>query len=286
MLGNRQPFRNCLCVPSIVRLRLLEPRTIEAATALLVDIGALELDFDAGELIALVPHEPAEAARVAVERALAELAHELVAAEPAETVDWGSRWRGAVRPIDIGPLCITPPGHAASTRAQYVLEVASQGAFGSGAHETTALCLERIVELSPIGSILDVGTGSGILALAALVLGAEHAVATDDDPAALARARENAQRNHLLDRMTLTDAAPDALHAQFDVVVANILPSALLALAPSLVRRLGHRGVLVLSGLREDDADEVARAYTHFGLHMRPGASRAGWLRLELGAPW
>jgi ribosomal protein L11 methyltransferase len=148
------------------------------------------------------------------------------------------------------------------------------------------MVLERLAELSPVERVLDVGTGTGLLALGALALGAERVVATDLDPAALALARENAARNGLADRLELSSLPPDAHGVQFDLVVANLAAAPLMALAPRLVRALGSRGTLLLSGIPAGQADEVGRTFRDLGLSRTAGDRDGDWALVELLASW
>ena len=208
-----------------------------------------------------------------------------------ELLDWGSTWAVRLRPLWVGRLVVcvdgvAPPDDAAAQH-RGVLRLSTAGVFGSGLHATTSLCIERLAELvTPDVDVLDVGTGTGILALCALRLGARSAVGTDSDPRALGVAQENAARNALSGAFTLCADSPDALGRQFNLVLANILASPLLALAPRLVRALGPSGRLVLSGIRAHEAAEVRRAYTWLGLRASGEDARDDWVRLELTTPW
>jgi ribosomal protein L11 methyltransferase len=263
-------------------------RALDAVVAL--DPDDVELLDEAGprRLIALFADGAAHAlesrARAALTQAGVELAS--LAATAEDTVDWGSDWRLALRPQAYGPLWVVPAGRAAPADADEVLVLDARGAFGSGRHPTTRMVLERLVELSPARSVLDVGTGTGILALAALRLGAERVVATDVDPTALQRARANAELNGLAERLTLSEAAPEQLGEQFELVVANITAAPLMAMAPRLVRAIGHRGTLLLSGVPLDQADEVARTYRDLGMSRSGGDQQGDWALLELLASW
>jgi ribosomal protein L11 methyltransferase len=182
--------------------------------------------------------------------------------------------------LHVVPSWLEPPDGAV-----HVLRMDPGMAFGTGSHETTALCLERIAELSPVRSILDVGTGTGILAMGALLLGAERAVGTDNDPEALGVARENAEKNSLEKRLELRDVSPDRLGERFELVVANILSDPLIEMAPRLVKALAPGGRLVLSGILGTQAEGVARAYEAQGLKDRTITPRGEWVRIDLVAP-
>lgn len=188
--------------------------------------------------------------------------------------DWVRVWMDRWQPLCFGanlwvvPSWLTPPDPNA---VNLILDPGM--AFGTGTHATTGLCLEWLAAHPPRGlDVIDYGCGSGILAIAALKLGARAALGTDTDPQALTTARENADRNLVADRLTLglPDALPAAVTA--DVVLANILAPALVQLAPTLTHLTRPGGALVLSGLLANQADEVEAVFrTHFDFerHVR-----------------
>lgn len=212
---------------------------------------------------------------------------------PAELLDDGSTWSASLRPIRIGgaepgsePLWIVPEPHATPAGATYAVRLESRSAaFGSGLHPTTQLCLERIIARSPVSSVLDIGAGSGVLALAALTLGAERALATELDPAARAIAAANADRNGQALEIRGADALYE-LDERFDLVLANILGPELIALAPAITRTLASGATLLLSGIRPGLRDEVSRRYVNLGLALIGSEERDGWWVLELVARW
>jgi len=152
-------------------------------------------------------------------------------------------------------------------------------AFGTGAHPTTALCLDWLDAQLPSGAtVLDYGCGSGVLAIAALVLGASRAWAVDNDPQALLATSANAALNRVGNRLFI--GAPESLPAvTTDVLVANILAAPLIELAPALTARLRPKGMLVLSGVLEHQAPRVTAAFApYFGTF--DVAAAEGWARL------
>ena len=162
-------------------------------------------------------------------------------------------------------------------------------AFGTGLHPTTALCLEVLdeeVQIAPPDAVLDVGTGSGVLALAALTLGVPRALAIDIDGEALRVAAENARLNALEERLQLALGGPDAVTGTWPLVLANVLPAPLIEMAPALVRRVGHHGQVVLSGIPSSAEREVEQAYGRLGMRRVRATSRAGWVALVLRASW
>jgi ribosomal protein L11 methyltransferase len=153
-------------------------------------------------------------------------------------------------------------------------------AFGTGTHATTALCLEWLDQERPTGRrVLDVGCGSGILAVAALLLGAHRAHGLDIDPQALTASTDNATRNGVLDRLTLA-AAEAPWDTGYDVVLANILAEPLIELAPRIAQATRPGGAVVLAGLLTEQAEWVAAAYRPW-FTMETPRERDGWTRLS-----
>jgi ribosomal protein L11 methyltransferase len=153
-------------------------------------------------------------------------------------------------------------------------------AFGTGEHPTTALCLEWLdAHLAPGATVLDYGCGSGVLAIAALALGARTAWAIDNDAQAITATRDNARLNDCIDRL-FVGAPPELPPISVDVVLANILAAPLVALASTFASRLVPGGAVVLSGLLERQVDEVAAAYEpHFERIVH--SLHDGWARLD-----
>ena len=194
---------------------------------------------------------------------------------------WEREWLRDFRPMRFGRrLWICPGGQQAPDADAAVIELDPGLAFGTGTHPTTAMCLEWIDGADVEGrKVLDYGCGSGILALAALRLGAAEACAVDIDPQALLATSENAARNGLQSRLRV--ASPGEIGAvRHDVVLANILAGPLVELAPDLAQRVCPDGVIVLAGLLDGQAEGVARAYRPW-FHMRVFATRDGWAVLE-----
>lgn len=200
--------------------------------------------------------------------------------EFVEDRDWEREWLKDFRPMRFGRrLWVCPAGLAPDGPAEAVLALDPGLAFGTGTHPTTALCLEWLDGAIRGGErVLDYGCGSGILALAALKLGAFNAVAFDIDPQALHATRENAARNGVADRIMVAQAASD-IAGHFDIALANILSGPLIALAPGIAPKLRAGGALLLAGMLAPQADEVARAYRPW-FDIGPAAEREGWTLL------
>ncbi len=171
--------------------------------------------------------------------------------------DWSSSWKVHFKPLRVGKhLLIVPTWEEAEQRpGDLVLRIDPGMAFGTGGHETTRLCLElleQVMESSDQAvapSLLDLGTGSGILAMAASLLGAGRVLALDIDPDAVDVARENLALNQMSGRIECGIAPLEALTESFDIILANILAEELVRLAPYLTKRLNPGGSLILSGI-------------------------------------
>jgi ribosomal protein L11 methyltransferase len=193
---------------------------------------------------------------------------------------WEREWLKDFHPMRFGRrLWICPGGRPAPDPAAVVIQLDPGLAFGTGTHPTTAMCLEWLDGASLADrSVLDYGCGSGILALAALALGAGRATAVDIDPQALTATAENAARNGLEARLTVLPA--EALReGPFDVVLANILSGPLVQLAPRLAGLASPGGWLLLAGLLDEQAEDVARAYRPW-FDIGAQATRDGWTLL------
>ena len=197
-----------------------------------------------------------------------------------EDRDWVREGRDLFRPQRFGSRFWVCPSWSEPPDPQAVTLRLDPGlAFGTGGHPSTALCLEWLGASGLAGTrVLDYGCGSGILAIAALLLGACEGWAVDHDPQALIATRENASLNGVLGRLHIE--SPQALDAPpVEVVVANILAGPLMELAPRLSARLAPGGSLVLAGVLAEQAEAVVRAYAPW-LALHVDAEREGWVRL------
>lgn len=184
-----------------------------------------------------------------------------------EDQNWERAWLDQFKPMQFGSRTWIIPWHAdAPEQAQnsVIIRLDPGLAFGSGTHPTTALCLQWLDGLNLQDQhVLDFGCGSGILALAALKLGAQHAIGIDNDPQALIATRDNADRNGVGDSLEvyLPDQAPAG---QYPIVIANILASALISLVDVLAARVQTGGIIALSGILHHQAQEVIDCYTKY----------------------
>ena len=286
---------------SFVLVLLAPPDELEILAAELFDLGASGVELqEPGQL--LMPGTAALPAglgrclghfterEMAVEAAAELERFEAVPVEVPEQ-DWSVSWRAHHKPMRIGPRVIVhPPWDAPQVAPGEVRVAIDPGmAFGTGSHPTTALCLERLDELlaeRPGADVLDIGTGSGILAIGAALLGAGRVCGTENDPVALEAARRGAALNGLAPgRLELLLAEPDQVPGIFGVVVANILLNTLVELAPAIAARVAPSGRLVLSGLLADQGEEAEAAYRAQGLRTLGRKQREEWIRVEMERP-
>ncbi len=243
-------------------------------------LGALDVDVSERGVAAILPD------RVRVEDAADALGVDAVTVSPAVGRDDDSTWILRPRTIQVGDVLIVPAALPAPPGA---LRLHDGPAFGTGLHVTTALCLEALRDALEEGmpaSVLDVGTGSGVLALSALLKGVPSAVGVDIDAGALREAHENARLNGVEDRLRLVLGGPDAVTAVWPLVFANVVAAPLIDMAPILAQRVGSGGRLVLSGIPDTVAPEVERAYRWRGMRRGISDSRGGWTAVVFHAGW
>jgi ribosomal protein L11 methyltransferase len=202
-------------------------------------------------------------------------------------VDWAEAWRAHFRPLSVGRrLLIAPPWEAAAPPERVLIVIDPGRAFGTGHHASTVGCLESledIVEGEALRAAIDLGTGSGILAIAAARLGVATVLAVDDDPDALACAAANAGRNGVADSvLPLESDAGAVVSPAVGLVLANLLASAHLRLGPHYARYVAPGGALVLGGILDSEAAAVNAAVAGHG--FVPGAIRSsdGWSTVVL----
>ena len=202
--------------------------------------------------------------------------------ERIEDQDWERSWMDNFQPMRFGRrLWIVPSWHPAPEPDAVNLLLDPGLAFGTGTHPTTALCLQWLDGQSLDGShLLDFGCGSGILAIAGLLLGAASAVGTDIDPQALQASRDNALRNGIEPERFPLYLPPQMPAGEFDVVVANILAGPLVQLAPVISSHVRAGGRLALSGILAEQAEEVRAAYAE-QFELDPTAEQEGWVRIS-----
>lgn len=203
--------------------------------------------------------------------------------------DWSTSWKANFKPLRVGQrLLIVPSWEEVQPRPDdIVLHLDPGMAFGTGGHETTRLCLELLEQimvdmpllLSP--SVLDLGTGSGILAMAAVQLGAGRVQAVDIDPQAVEVARENLAANGLAEQVECSTTPLESMSESFDVILANILAEELVRLAPFLAARLAPGGSLVLSGILAEKEKLVRTGFASQPLTYLTTLRAGEWVALH-----
>lgn len=199
--------------------------------------------------------------------------------------DWENGWKQYYHAMDIGRRLAIVPSWEHYDTARAVITLDPGMAFGTGTHETTALCLETLDACVHGGErVLDIGTGSGILAIAALKLGAAEADGVDIDPMCVRTANENAQRNGVQQhfRVLIGDLS-DKAEGVYDIICANIVANAIKALVPAVPALLAPHGVFMASGIIDTRKDEVLDAVRAAGLSVREVKEKNGWVALVCG---
>lgn len=250
------------------------------------DGGTLARGAKPGEVTLVAAFSTREEA----ERAVAEIDDELAPRVEEIVGDaWRDAWKEHYRPFSLtARVTVRPPWepYTPQREGEMVLELEPGRAFGTGLHATTSLvasALDRGAARLAGARVLDVGTGSGILSLVALALGAATAVAIDNDDDVLGVVRENAERNGLASRVEASATPVADLHERFPIVLANIEARVLVPLAADISARVEPGGLLLLSGILAGQEDEVAAAYSPFREVER---TREGeWVCLALTTP-
>ena len=206
--------------------------------------------------------------------------------------DWANNWKQYFKPFTVGEkLAIKPSWEEYSnTDGRVILEIDPASSFGTGAHHTTRLCLELVEKYLKKGDkVLDMGCGSGILSIAAMLLGADHAIAVDIEQNAAETALENAGKNNIpSDRYKtyfgdiITDAKlADEIDDKYDMITANIVADVLIAMKEHFRRYLCEGGILIVSGIIEERMDEVISALVSAGFSNPEPQVREGWAAVK-----
>lgn len=266
-----------------VRVRREDAEIVLAELLSLAPGGVEEVDVGAGVVEYAVFGAPGELPALPAVRAVAGAALvEVLTSEVPD--DWDQRWRSFHKPLVLGDgrLVVRPPWEDSPVLAELELVIDPGQAFGTGAHATTRLCLELMLGLDPRGRFLDLGCGSGVLAIAAARLGWEPVVAVDFDPLAVAATGENAAVNGVSVEVCRHDLRVDpVMVAPF--VAANLLRPLLLTWAARLAEAGGPLpDGLITSGLLVGEADEVAGAFAAVGLREADRRESGDWAALLL----
>jgi ribosomal protein L11 methyltransferase len=262
-----------------IRVRRDQSELVLAELLQLAPTGVEEVDGD-GVVEYAVYGAPGELPMLPdLHAAAGEALVEISTTEVAE--DWRERWRSYHRPAVVaGRLTVRPPWEPPSSTPLEVVIDPGQ-AFGTGAHTTTRLCLELLLELPPTGSLLDLGCGSGVLAIAAARLGYARVFAVDSDPAAVAATQANAARNAVEIDVGRADLRSDPLPGA-ETVTANLLAPLLERWAADLARSHHKARRIIAGGLLTDEAASTATAFAECGLREIRRVQHRGWAALLL----
>ena len=238
-----------------------------------------------GEAILIAYFEDRQDALDAQEELTEKVKGSRFALEDVVERDWSVEWRNQIKSVTVGRLWVGPPWEKPTAPKDKVcLFIEPKMAFGTGDHPTTSLCLAAVdafMEKHPGASVLDVGTGTGVLAFAAKKLGASRCVGVDNDVTSVELAKECAQENGIEGVELSTQTLPN-IEGKFDLVLANILANTLVELAPLIAPKVKQH--LVLAGVLVPQAEEVTAAYVKAGLKHAGNATIGEWIRLEFDA--
>ncbi len=206
--------------------------------------------------------------------------------------DWANNWKQYFKPLPVGEkLVIKPSWENYSNRdGRTVLEIDPASSFGTGQHNTTRLCLELLEnEIHSGERVLDLGCGSGILSIAALLLGAESVTAVDIDQNSVKTAKENAAKNNISEEkytaycgnIIVDEALRNKIGGGYDIIAANIVADVLIAMCPYFEKFIKKGGVLILSGIITERADEVINAVQSKGYRLIEQRESDGWAAVK-----
>lgn len=222
-----------------------------------------------------------------------------ISTRPVIEEDWHEGWKAFFKPARVGKLVVVKPSweNYVPRPRDIVIEIDPGRVFGTGTHPSTSLVIKAMEELwtargwlgkdagGRMPSVLDVGTGTGILGITAARLGASWVLCLDVDPDAVETTRQNAFRNHVHHLVSATVTPIWQIEEEFDVVLANIDEATLLLLAEDIVKRVACRGWVILSGILLEQGDSVKDAFTGLGLELEKGLEEGEWMALVFNRP-
>ncbi len=258
--------------------------TLEIAHVDLISEELLEKDRTKGIIhIYISPEEnPAEAVSFLEERLSAEnIEHEITINE-CKTEDWINNWKKYWHPVPIGNRLLIKPAweQVEDTHGRAVLNLEPGLAFGTGSHPTTRLCLEMLEDyINPASTVLDVGCGSGILSIAALLLGAKSAFGVDIDKLAVKTALANAKENGFEPPVfnAVSGNLSENVSGKYSVIVANIVADVIMEFTPQAVEFLKDGGVFITGGIIDSRVEEVKTCFYEHGFDIVEHREAKGW---------
>lgn len=268
--------------------RDLEQQAWDIAHIDLIDEDLLKKDRNEAFVhVYISPEEnPLEAVAFLRERYTAEGIENEIDLSACKNEDWENNWKQYFHSIPVGNKLLIHPTWEEDYDAQgrVVLDIEPGLAFGSGSHETTRLCLAALEKyIDKDTEVLDIGCGSGILAISTLLLGAKNAVGVDIDSLAVANAKENAKTNKINeDRFTVLQGnLTDKVEGKFDVVVANIVADIIIMFTKDVKSYMKDDGVFITSGIIDTREQDVLDAFQKYGFEVVARHSEKGWVCFE-----
>lgn len=262
---------------------------LEAQVQQIAHVDLIEqdlLDKDRTQVIVhlyLAPDEnPVEVLDLLQSRLTASEVPYTLSTEGVEQEDWETGWKAYYHALTIGKRLAIVPSWEEFETDRITIKLDPGMAFGTGTHETTALCLAALDELVSGGErMLDIGTGSGILAIAALKLGAAEAEGVDIDPMCVRTAGENAALNNVQDHLkVLIGDLSDKASGTYNIITANIVANAILSLAPHVPALMAPGATFIASGIIDTRRDEVVAGLTTAGLQVTEVREQNGWVAI------
>lgn len=244
----------------------------------------LEEDADCDSILENVRHELDEL------KEFMDIGEATITASKTEDKDWINNWKTYFKQFYVDDILIIPSWEEVKEedKGRMIIHIDPGTAFGTGMHETTQLCIRQLKKyVTPDTEILDVGTGSGILSIAALKLGAKHAVGTDLDPCAMSAVEENKEANkipkeafsmilgNIIDETEVQDKVGFGV---YDIVAANILADVLVLLTPVIVNQMKKGGIYITSGIIDDKEETVTQAIQKAGLQVLEVTHQGEWV--------
>ncbi|WP_312645010.1 50S ribosomal protein L11 methyltransferase [Hydrogenoanaerobacterium sp.] len=227
---------------------------------------------------------PNEAVSFLTERFTSEQIPFQITTVKVQEEDWETEWKKYYHPIQVGKRLVVCPSweHYDLVGDEVVVSLDPGMAFGTGTHDTTRLCMQLLEEyVAADTTVLDMGCGSGILSIAAMLLGGKSAIGVDIDDTAVRVANENAALNKVTDRTTfLCGDLTDKVSGTFDLICANIVADVIIRLSPVIPQFLKQDGVFIASGIISERAHEVVAALEEIGLHIVKREESSGWVAL------
>jgi len=264
----------------------LEKEVEEFGPVEMIDDALLEKDKESALIhVYINPEEnPAEALAFLFERYSSEKIENQISTKNVNDEDWANNWKKYFKPFEVGDKIVVKPTweHYENTQGKIILEIDPNMSFGSGQHETTRLCLEMIQRyVTQDTQMLDIGTGSGILAIEAALLGAKSVLAIDIDALSVRIATENALLNNVNDKVIICKSdLSTGVNSKYNLITANIVADIIIRLSVDLQRLLDNDGIFIASGIIDIRENDVTVALDQVGLKVIDVEYKNGWVAL------